>query len=59
MFFEFNVSGWVNTQFVKANSEAQAFEAAVKIAAGENNLFGFRQIERNEAYGFIQDASLV
>jgi hypothetical protein len=56
MYFEFNVSGWTNAQFLKASSEAKAFEAAVKIGSGETNIFGFKRIAKNQVAGFLQNA---
>lgn len=48
MFFRFNVSGWLNTQYVEAATEQQAYEEAIRVAAGQDNLYSFCLIEAEE-----------
>lgn len=45
MYFQFQVSGWINTQYVKAESRELAYQEAVHVAAGDSNLYGFSEIE--------------
>ena len=45
MYFQFQVAGCLNTQYVKADSQEEAYAEAVHVAAGESNLYGFGQIE--------------
>ena len=48
MYFQFQVAGWLNTQYVKANSQEEAYAEAVHVAAGESNLYGFGEIKGEE-----------
>ena len=45
MYFQFQVSGWMNTQYIKADSWDSAYAEAVHVAAGESNLCGFGKIQ--------------
>jgi hypothetical protein len=44
MYFQFQASGWLNTQYVKANSFELAYSEAIHVAAGESNLYGFGEL---------------
>lgn len=48
MYFKFEVSGWINTQYVKADSWKSAYAEAAYVAAGESNLYGFGEIKGKE-----------
>ncbi len=57
LFFQFHVLGWCNTQFVAAATETEAYRAAAKIAGGEENFYGFKQIHRKDVDGVLQCAN--
>ena len=54
-YYQFQVSGWLNTQYVKADSKESAYAEAVHVASGESNLYGFGEISESDIAEAIAD----
>jgi hypothetical protein len=54
-YFQFDVAGWLNTQYVKAESQEVAYAEAIHVAAGESNLRRFGVLEGRELEEAIAD----
>ena len=45
LYFSFFVKGGLNQQAIKDTSWDEAFSRAIDMAAGEDNLYGFREVD--------------